>query len=126
MPYTTTWDENGVNWRFYGVVTMQEVEKANHDFYTDPRSDSAKYQIFDATGIEEAIIADHDIHVIAAKDKGASLSIRGLKVALIVNNPTVRSLIEVYVELSSKLANNWTMKIFDTMKDAREWAEDLL
>ena len=66
MPYHTNWEPRGIVWEFYGDVTAQEIEEANDNFYRDERSDTAKYQIIDATKVTSVEWSERDIKVIAA------------------------------------------------------------
>jgi len=53
MPYKTTWEKNGIYWKYSGVITREDIFKSNEEFYGDLRSDNVNYQIIDTTDTEE-------------------------------------------------------------------------
>ena len=123
MPSKTIWEQNGVFWESHGKVERQEIEVLNHEFYTDIRSYDAKYQIFDLSHAEDLVLTKQDITYFAALDKGASQSIKNIKLAFVTDNPNFRESIQVYINLSSKIDTNWTIEIFENINQAREWVE---
>lgn len=124
MPYQITWWEKGIHWQFYGDVTAQEISEANEEFYRDPRSDSAEFQIIDAIEVTHVEWEEKKIKEIAAHDKGASHLIKDLKVAYISDDPEIVSKLEKYIEISEKLNSSWKFRGFKDLETAREWAEE--
>jgi len=121
MPYTIKWEKNGVVTTYHGVVNADEVLEADRSFYNDPRSDAARYQITDFTQGIPGVIDDKDINNIAAYDIGATYSIPSLKVALITNDPNVKSLCQKYINRMKEANDRWEFMIFQDRKDARKW-----
>lgn len=121
MPYRTKWEERGIVWEFFGEVTGAEIDRANNEFFSNPRSERALYQIVDATGVTGTDWNARDAHVIAAKDFGANRMIKDLKLAFIVSDPDFSALVDEYVEISRNLATTWVFERFDDMEGARAW-----
>ena len=121
MPYTKDWETEGVVTTFFGTVSIEEVLKADKEFYEDPRSDQSKYQITNFSGIIPELANDVDIKKIAAFDVGSSKSIPLLKVSLVTNDQHVKSLCQKYIDFSQHLNSDWTFKICEDMQSARTW-----
>lgn len=123
MPYKTKWQDNGIVWSFYGQVTAEEIETANYEFYTDERSDEAKYQIINALEVTTVEWNELKIKEMAAQDKGASFLLNRLKVAYVSNNRKVTSVLEKYIEISRMLNSSWKFKGFNELKPAIKWVK---
>ena len=121
MPYIAKWEDEGLVREFYGVVNSNEVLESDREFYEDPRSDTAKYQITDFSSAQPGEIEDAHITKIAALDIGASITLPNLKVAFVVNDEYVKALCEKYIELSRVANETWEFKIFGDMESARKW-----
>ena len=121
MPFTKDWESEGVVTTFYGSVTIEEVFKADKEFYEDPRSDHSRYQITDFSGITAGLANNTDIKKIAAFDAGSSMSIPFLKVALITSDPHVKTLCQQYIDFSRLLNTTWEFNICEDMLSARKW-----
>ena len=121
MPYRTTWEKHGIMWEFYGDVTAQEIEDANDAFYSDERSDTAKYQIVDATKVSSVEWSERDIKVIAAYDIGAARVIKNLKVAYVAVDEEITGKLEKYIDISRKLNSSWQLKGFQNFSSAKAW-----
>lgn len=123
MPYRTMWEPNGIVWEFYDDVTAQEIEDANDEFYGDPRSDRARYQIIDAANVTSVEWTERDITVAAAYDIGAEHAIKHLRVAYVARNPEIVSKLEKYIEIARKLNKTWQFQGFADVSEARKWVE---
>ena len=124
MSFTVNWEKNGVVTTFSGIVDAQEVMQADREFYRDPRSDNARYQITDFSRAEPGLVREFDIEAIAGFDLGSSLSIPNLKVALVTTDPQVVSWCEQYIYLSRKCNSSWEFAILNSINDAREWLSE--
>ncbi len=121
MPYRTIWEENGIKWEFYGVVTSEEIEQANETFFSDPRSKTAQYQIVHTLETEEVEWRPLDMVEITFNDVAASKSGMQLKLAYIADKERIREKIEKYIAMSKNLNSEWEFKGFNSEKAAREW-----
>ncbi len=121
MPYRTIWEENGIKWEFFGVVTSEEIEQANETFFSDPRSKTAQYQIVHTLETEEVEWRPLDMVEITFNDVAASKSGMQLKLAYIADKERIREKIEKYIAMSKNLNSEWEFKGFNSEKAAREW-----
>lgn len=121
MSHTTTWEKHGIYWQFYGIVDAKEYLATDAELYNDPRSDHIKYWIWDGTDIEELAISDMHAELIASADWAATEHNKNVKGAIIATDPGIKNLMEVYIETSMEFESSWQVKIFDNIKDARQW-----
>ena len=121
MPYKIKWEDDGLVREFYGVVSSSEVLESDREFYENPRSDNAKYQITDFSNAQPGDVEDTDITKIAALDIGASVTLPNLKVAFVTSDQYVKTLCEKYIELSRVANETWQFKIFEDIESARRW-----
>lgn len=121
MPYRTKWEDRGIVWEFHGDVSARDIERANEEFYADPRSDRTRYQIIDATETASVEWAQRDITHVAAHDAGAAHGNAKLRVAYVASDATIVSLLEKYVELARRMNSTWEFRGFADVAAAREW-----
>lgn len=123
MPCRTTWEKHGILWEFHGDVTGREVDHVNDRFVKDIRRHDVSYQLIDARGVTSTDWTARDAHLIAAKDFGANLKIKGLKLAFVASDPGFLALVDEYVKQSEDMQSSWEFRLFDTIEEAREWVE---
>lgn len=124
MSYRTVWEDHGIRWEFYGEVTGTEIDSANSEFLRDPRRETARYQIIDASGVTGTDWNARDAHVIAARDFNANRMTRHLKLAFVVSDPDFSALVDEYVKISRDLETSWQFARFDDVPSARDWIAD--
>ena len=121
MPYSCTWEANGVYIRFCGIVTLEEVSDADDVMYNDPRFAAIDYFIWDACAVTSLALSDTQVDITAVKDMGISLKKDHLKCAFIATNHRIITQIEQYLEKSEGLKIPWRLAIFQDITQAREW-----
>ncbi|MDQ8187139.1 hypothetical protein [Pelagicoccus sp. SDUM812002] len=121
MPIKSIWLEQGTCWEFSGIVTSGDIKQAHESFYSDSRSDRARYRIVDTTGVTRSDIKDADIVKYAACDYAASKSIKILKVALVAGTDQLEDHARRFVEVSESLGNDWEIRKFHKLDDAKKW-----
>ncbi len=121
MPYRTIWEKEGIRWEFYGHVTARDIKDANEEFFGDPRSITAKYQIVDAINTVDLEWKPLDIVEMSVNDVAASRTNNNLKLAFLTNSDEIRAKVEKYVNISRNLNSDWKFRGFDTLDEAREW-----
>ncbi|NNJ88842.1 MAG: hypothetical protein HKP53_05535 [Eudoraea sp.] len=124
MPFRTIWENEGIKWEFYDFVTADEITEANEIFFSDPRSEIAKYQIVHTLETTDVEWNPLEIVDVSVNDVAASRSLQKLKMAYIANNKKVREKIEKYVEISRNLNSDWHFRGFETEEEARDWISD--
>ena len=121
MPYTTEWEDHGVYWRYWGIVSGKELINSNLDIYGDERFDRMKYQIVDLTRVSSFNVTRDDMLKVAAYDRAAALSNPRVKVAVIAQSTAIKSLTTLYD--AENIESPWETRLFDTLDQARSWAE---
>jgi hypothetical protein len=119
LPHSTDWEPKGIVWTFWGVVTGEELLSSNHEIYGDPRFDALHYQIVDLTGVEQFVVSEDDMIILAATDRAAALSNGSMRVAVAAVDGAIRELSRLYAEASG--GSPWRQEMFDTVAEAREW-----
>lgn len=119
MPHETKWSARGVEWRYYGVVTADETRKTDNAFYSDPRSDTARYQLIDLRDVEELLFTLHEQEVSAGYDAAQSRSTPNVRVAFVVPDDRFDETLAVYMQILNN--STWRAKTFTSMEDARAW-----
>lgn len=107
---------------FQGFVSAEEIEVANQEFYNDPRSDRAKYQIIDAREVTGVEWSDRDIAATAAHDLGASQVVQHVRVASVSKDPAIIEKLDKYTEILRRMNSSWQFATFGDIEVAREWA----
>ena len=121
MSYKVNWEENGV-WIWHGgTVTSKEIFDSNMEFYGNPKSDKALYQLIDFLEVENIILSELTSEKIAYLDAAQSKSTPNIKVALVGTLLSAKKLFHEYIEHSSTITTNWSFEIFDDMQSARKW-----
>jgi len=121
MSFKTTWETNGILWEFEGIVPFSDLRKVNVQFYEDPRSDNAYYQIFDGRNIARLLLTDSELTELAILDVGASISLPDLKIAMVITDKNVIALAQKFIDIVLQLNSNWDFKFFADIKEARSW-----
>ena len=123
MPYTTTWEANGIVWKYSEVVTDSDILDANYEFYGDDRSDTARYQIVDGLAITNLDLSEDLLERLAIMDAESSRRIRNVKVALVGIDAKVRASFQAYVDASQEHGGNWSIALFADVDSARRWID---
>lgn len=123
MPCRTTWEKHGILWEFYGEVTGREIDHVNDRFVKDARRHDVSYQLIDALGVTGTDWTARDAHLIAAKDFGANLKVKDLKLAFVATDPGFVALVEEYVKQSQDMVSSWSFRLFDDLAEARAWID---
>ena len=121
MPYEVIWEDRGLYYHHFGVVTGQEITRSIREFYDDPRSSNTKYIIWDASDIDQLLMDEDEVTSAAAYDKGGSSYLQGLRFALVAKDEHARKLSIDYIDICRDLGITWEFKLFDDIEDARSW-----
>jgi len=119
MPYTNTWEPEGLYRKFTGIINGEEILESNFDLHQDSKFQTINYIINDFIDV-----IDHSIEVIhtkvyASTDEIISNSKGNLKIALVVTQEPLIALANSYRE--EMIGNTFECDIFNTIEDAREW-----
>ena len=80
------------------------------------------YYIWDATDVTRIDLNDYEIAIPAAIAVASSSYKPLLKGAFVASSKEVQDTIRRYFDKSIELGSPWNLKLFDNIKDAREWA----
>ncbi|MDQ8181979.1 hypothetical protein [Pelagicoccus sp. SDUM812005] len=121
MPLETKWETHGFYARFWGTVTLADIETKNRTFSNSPLSDHCHYQIFDGSEIESFDLPANGIVEMASHDIGMGSYLRGLSVIHIASRPEVREVYQKYISLCLRLNLSWKFHICNNLEQARSW-----
>jgi hypothetical protein len=125
MPYTTLWNPDNFFVEFSDEVTSAEIDAVNALFCGDERFDTVRYALWDMSHIAKLVMSESEIEYAAATDKGASVVKPRLRGAIVVPPAgPVREAVEKYLAIANELDTGWDTRLFDTVKDARQWLEN--
>ena len=115
MPYTTTWTQHGVTWKYTGILTGEELLQSNLNIYGDERFDDLLYQIVDLSEVEQMTVSPILIRKIAYLDMAAAHTNPRIRVAVIDG----KQLNDIYSENANE--THWPTQDFDSMEAALVW-----
>jgi len=122
MPYTNTWEPDGLYRKFTGHIYAEEILKSNLETHKHPNFHSIKYIINDFTAIDGHSINTNHIKVYATTDSIISHSKGTLKLAQVIADTNLMPLIDDYRnQMSNEL---FECEIFQDIETARRWIED--
>ena len=122
MPYEISWEPSGVLFRFWGVVSDEELIASNQEVYASPLFPAMKHQIVDFSPIEKFDVSNADVRTVAESDRSAADTNPDVKVAIIASSPLMRGMVNVYAATHYVKGGSWTTKLFEREEDARAWA----
>lgn len=121
MPFEYTWEKYGFYSRFWGNVTLREIEAKNRHFSNDLRCDSCLYQIIDGTDIESFILPSYGIKDMASNDIGMNFYKKNLSVILVSSKPQVQETFQRYVKICQEMNVNWKFHLCNSIEQATNW-----
>lgn len=117
MTCEITWEERGVYKRFSGFVSYGEYQRSQEQVLADPRTDSLRYIINDASEIEGFAGSAEDAEYSAAFNLGSSLSNPHIRIAFVTRDLRLIAMIKV-----ASIVSSYPIRIFPTLAEARAWA----
>ena len=122
MPYTNTWEPDGLYRKFIGEVSGDEILNSNFELHTDPNFSSIKYIINDFSEITGHSINFAHTKAYAITDRIVSNSKGKLKIALVVVHDELIALANNYSEHMKDA--QFECDIFNSIKSARRWVSN--
>ena len=122
MPYTNTWETDGLYRKFTGKISGDEILESNFELHTDPDFQKIKYIINDFTEVTGHSIETIHTKVYALTDEMVSRTKGKLKIALVVTQDPLIALANSYRE--EMIGNRFECDIFQTIEDARKWVSN--
>jgi len=107
-------------------IVVRDVMDAYDAIVADPRSEKAKYFLFDFSACSDAQYTDrhYDINAAYSKSSWEILHRRKMRIGVIAQRPVIRSQILELFKRTEKFKHNWTRKLFETIEEARAWASE--
>lgn len=116
MPYTLTWEAQGIVRTFSGHVTTSEFARAQAEMYGDARFESTRYALIDFSAATQLVHTASDVEEITATTHGAYLTNPHLRVAVVTTDAGMKALLARMKDISA-----YPMHVFATMDEARRW-----
>lgn len=121
MGFNLNWKDKGIYIKYYGYVSITDIQGSNFSMYNDSRFGHTMYQIVDCLEIAETNIQIDEFISVIGYEIGAAYWRKTMKIAIIVKDKDILSLVKAYI---NELKNtSWTFKIFDTYFDAEIWCK---
>jgi len=119
MPYTNTWEDEGLYRKFSGFVESEEILRSNLDLHVHPNFEDIKYIINDFSEIVGHEVRASHAGIYAKNDDMVAVIKGRMKIAIVANQESVVALARAYKE---RLAGSmFTCEIFDSLAEARAW-----
>ena len=122
MPYTNTWETDGLYRKFTENISGDEILESNFELHTDPNFQKIKYIINDFIEVTGHSIETVHTKVYASTDEIVSNTKGRLKIALVVTQDPLIALANSYRE--EMIGNRFECDIFQTIEDARKWVNN--
>lgn len=127
MPYDVFWSNKGVEFRFYGKITVKELFLAHNSLSGDERFESLEYMVTDVIDVKNIHNFDPErileqIRVIAATDNASAKINPHISVANVADNDTALALFAYYE--SEIAASPWQYILFKDRKTLEDWLHD--
>ena len=126
MSYSNEWLDRGLYRTYSGTITPEEIREALNDMYSDERFDSLDFIISDYLHIDGVDIDEDTILRKVTENSylnyAASKSNADMKLAIVAQDETIRTLANFYDSVSAETQTTWKTKIFHSIEDAEDWA----
>lgn len=121
MTYQIHWEPTGVYRRYSGHTSFEELVESVLAIENDPRFDEIRYVINDFLASEQISFTQEGISELSAVDGAAECSNPNIRIAIVADRPETRAAGEAYIAAG---LNTYETRIFNTLAEARSWAEE--
>lgn len=118
MPFTTTWEKTGIYTQWTGHSTSSEMIEFLAGVQANHRFDEVRYSIHDFSACESYQLDEEETEFVAALDRAGATTNSKIRIAVVTTNRDVLEMVSCYQRASLSL---YSVKIFDTLAEAREW-----
>ena len=126
MPYELIWEDRGLLFRFWDVVTGDELVQCNLDAYSDPRFESIEYELVVFSDSVVFEVSTNKVRLVATMDSGASKRNPKIVVAIVTSQTLVHGLANLYRLQHEATGGSWRTEHFKTEEEARRWLAETL
>jgi hypothetical protein len=121
MPYQFQWEQNGVVINLSSELSLKVINSADTEFYNNPKSEIAKYVIYDLSLIETIDFDVQFMRFISIRDKLASLRMPNIKMGFVVRDEKTAHLCQEYINYSLAGGSPWEFNVSESIETIREW-----
>ena len=119
MSYHVIWENHNVTITFSGEANYAEIDRVNTQLVSNPSFSLMDYQLWDFRKVRSLVLSERDLHIIAALDKSSVIWNEDIRVAIVVQDESVKQVFEQYLILMNE--SNWDCRIFKTFDEAKKW-----
>lgn len=118
MPYSLTWEPDGVYKKFSGVVSGAELLQSVIEVAMDIRFGSSHYEVSDYMDAESTEFSQDSLNEVRAVRIGSFMSNPRIKVAIVTRDVEIQQ--RIYSTIAARLTLHQT-KVFNAIADANNW-----
>lgn len=107
--------------RCTGVLLFQDVMAANDKLLSHYKSDRLVGQLIDLLPVSEYRLTEQEALLLALVDKSAIEYSKPNRIAYLVDNPSIETILETYVQALK--GTKWEARLFTDEPQARAWLE---
>lgn len=111
----------GVEYFVTGVLTGDDIIKANRKLYASKSPTTVKYKIIDRTECTDYHVRAEDVRLIAEQEKEAAINNPHLIIALIAPTKVQFAMSRMFQSYLESAASGYKTEIFNDRKSAQEW-----
>ena len=126
MPYEQIWEDRGLLFRFWDVVTDDELRQCNLEALSDPKFESIEYELAVFSDSVKFEASSETVRLVAQMDAGATKRNPKILVAFVASQLVVRGLVNLYRLQSEVAGGKWKTENFETEEEARKWLAETL
>lgn len=123
MPYKFQPEEAGILVNFYGNFTNNDNIYATIGLYSLPNFQNLKYIIWDFSDVVEMNFTETETDVASIGDKAVSARLPYTKVALVTQDPFIKTLCDAYIDQCRSRQLMWDFLISKSVHEARIWID---
>lgn len=107
-----------------GHLTREYIIKSDNDVSENEHFINIDYIIWDATNVGSISLDVDDMHLVATKDYLLRNQLNDdLKLAFVVSDAKLKSMIDDYIKDSIGWGTSWGLKEFDNLSDTQKWLD---
>jgi hypothetical protein len=118
MPYSLSWEPNGVYKKFTGLVTGAELVRSVIEVAEDIRFIGARYEVSDYLSAERTDFSQDALNEVRAVRIGSISRNPSLRVAIVTLDTEIQQ--RIYSTIAARLTLHQT-KVFSALADADAW-----
>lgn len=116
------WETEGVRYAYSGKTTDEDLRSSREEVYSNPAFAKLRYQIVDATNVDNLLITAECMQELAATDVRVGHQNPDLRVCIVAPRDVLYGMARMYGSLADD--SPWALGIFETLEEARAWVAD--